>query len=131
MLTVGLHCEARLNRAMTRLAAQLNLYLNHFPKHEKYALCQAIRQELYAAYGLIVECQKRYHKKTSLSQLDICHERLRWFCHLANELGYFNAKHGSKTCIDGARRYLCVSEMIDEVGRMIGGWRRSLARDGA
>lgn len=129
---MGQHCEAKLNRAVTQLAVQINLHLNHFPRHEKYGLCQSIRQELYQVYGLIVECQKRFHKKTSMAQLDITHERLRWFCHLANELGYFSSQHGNKNCADGARRYLRISEMIDEVGRMIGGWRRSLVtRDGA
>lgn len=125
---MGIHSEAELNRAVTRLAAQLNLYLNHFPKHEKYALCQVIRNELYEVYGLIVECQKRYHKKSTIGSLDVAHEKLRWFCHLANELGYFSAKHGDKGCADGIKRYLSVSRLIDEVGRMIGGWRRSLAQ---
>ena len=40
---MGLHSEARLDHKMMLLIKQLNLYLNHFPKHEKYGLCQQIR----------------------------------------------------------------------------------------
>lgn len=66
---------------------QLNLYLNHFPKHEKYGLCQHMRNAAYDIYALIVECNKRYHKKTALVSLDIRHEQLRMFVHLAFEMG--------------------------------------------
>lgn len=52
----------------------LNVHLNHFPRHEKYALSLQIRQAAYDVYGLIVECQKRYHNKTSLMRLDVRHE---------------------------------------------------------
>jgi hypothetical protein len=49
----------------------LNVYLNHFPKHEKYALANQIRNTAYEIYDLIAEGQKRYYKKTSLTQMDI------------------------------------------------------------
>ncbi len=106
---------------MVDLAKQLNLYLNHFPKHEKYGICQQIRSCLYDVYGLIVEAQKRYHKKTTLTNLDIEHEKLRWFCFLSNELGYFEFSNGQRDQ-EGYKRYLVISAMVDEVGRMIGGW---------
>ena len=54
---MGLHSEARLDHKMMLLIKQLNLYLNHFPKHEKYGLCQQIRNAAYDVYGLIVEAQ--------------------------------------------------------------------------
>ena len=47
----------------------MNVHLNHFPRHEKYALCQEIRRAAYEVYNLLVECQKRYHNKTTLSRL--------------------------------------------------------------
>lgn len=37
---MGLHDEAKLDRKFTEFAKQMNLYLNHFPKHEKYGLAQ-------------------------------------------------------------------------------------------
>jgi hypothetical protein len=45
----------------------LNIYLNHFPKHEKYALALQIRQTAYHIYDLITECHKKYYKKTTAS----------------------------------------------------------------
>jgi len=34
---VGTHDEAKLDTKFIDFAKQMNLYLNHFPKHEKYA----------------------------------------------------------------------------------------------
>jgi len=43
----------------------MNIYLNHFPAHEKYGLALEIRKAAYDVYGMIVECQKRYYKNRS------------------------------------------------------------------
>jgi len=60
---MGLHDEAKLDVKFTDFAKQMNLYLNHFPKHEKYGLSQVIRNKAYEVYGFIVESQKRYQKR--------------------------------------------------------------------
>lgn len=123
---MGLHSEAQLDRKFAEFAKLMNIYLNHFPRHEKYALSQQIRATAYEVYGLIVEGQKRYHKKTTLTNLDIRHEQLRMLLRLAHELGYFEFKDGKKEDERPAqiadRRYLAISKMVDELGRMIGGW---------
>lgn len=123
---MALHSEAKFDQKFVLLIKQLNLYLNHFPNHEKYGLAQQIRNAAYDAYGFVVESQKRYQKKTSLTNLDIRHEQLRMFVRVAHELGYFEFKNGSKNDSDGKsmaeRRFHAISLMIDEVGRMIGGW---------
>jgi four helix bundle protein len=125
---MGIHDEARLDTKFINFSKQMNLYLNHFPRHEKYGLCQQIRRTAYEVYGYIVESQKRYHKKTSMANLDICHEQLRMFVRLAFELGYFEFTDGSKTDEEKDRmkvavhRYLTISLMVDELGRLIGGW---------
>ncbi len=123
---MGLHDEARLDQKFIGLARQMNLYLNHFPKHEKFGLALEIRHTAYDVYGYIVEAQKRYQKKTTLANLDIRHEQLRMFLRLAYELGYFEFKGGEreeKNCEKLAEhRYLALSRLVDEVGRMIGGW---------
>ncbi len=122
---MGMHDEAKLDRKFTEFARQMNLYLNHFPKHEKYGLALEIRRAAYETYGFIVEAQKRYHKKTTLTNLDIRHEQLRMLIRLAHSLGYFGyrigqqADHPEET---GEHRYLALSRMVDELGRMIGGW---------
>lgn len=123
---MGLHSEANLDRRFVEMMRQLNGYLNHFPKHEKYGLALEIRRAAYDVYGFIVEAQKRYQKKTSLTNMDIRHEQLRMFVRLAHELGYFEFRDGARA--DAApealaqKRYLAISARIDEIGRMIGGW---------
>lgn len=120
------HAEAQLFRKFAELAKLLNVYLNHFPRAEKYALAQRIRNTAYEVHDLATEGQKRYHKKTTLTQLDIAHERLRMQLHLAYELGYFRFKDGRRHEESGAeleeKRYLAISAKIDELGRLIGGW---------
>lgn len=123
---MGLHSEAALDRRFIEMMRQLNGYLNHFPKHEKYGLAQQIRQTAYDMYGLVVEAQKRYQKKTTLTNLDIRHEQLRMFVRLAHELGYFEFRDGARadagTEALAQNRYISISARIDEIGRMVGGW---------
>jgi hypothetical protein len=45
---MGLHSEAELDRKFVETAKLLNIYLNHFPKFEKYALCQKTKPLHYA-----------------------------------------------------------------------------------
>ena len=130
---MGQHSEAELNRKFIETAKLMNIYLNHFPKFEKYALAQQIRQCMYEVYALIVEAQKRYHKKTTLNNLDIRHEQLRMMVNLAHALGYFKFKDGKQTEEStetvAAHRHLAINRLIDELGRMIGGWIISERRE--
>ena len=119
--------EANLHLKMLYMLKLVNIHLNHFPKHEKYGLCQQIRNTAYDIYNIITECQKRYHKKTSFTNLDIKHEQLRMFLKLAYELGYYKykdgkGKHGDK---EAFRRYKAISCLVNEIGAMIGGWIKS------
>jgi four helix bundle protein len=129
---MGIHSESELNRKFVAFAKLLNIYLNHFPKHEKYALSNRIRSTAYEVYDLISEGQKRYLKKTTLTSLDIAHEKLRMQVFLANELGYFGFADG-RTARDKEdleeHRYLTISKQIDELGRMIGGWIQKIKND--
>ena len=126
---MGLHSEAELNRKFIEFAALMNTYLNHFPKAEKYGLAQQIRQAAYDVYGYIVEAQKRFHRKTALTNLNVRHEQLRMFINLAHELGYFEFREGSRSEVSprrlAAHRHLALSRLVDELGRMIGGWVRA------
>lgn len=121
---MGVHSEAQLDKKFIDFVKLLNIYLNHFPAHEKYGLALEIRRAAYDIYALIIECQKRYHKKTTLSLLDIRHEQLRMLVRLSNELGYFKFKDGKNTDnqAQAEKRYLTISLRIDDLGKMIGGW---------
>lgn len=67
----------------------LNKYLNHFPRHEKYALSQTIRNSSYDVFNLVIKMKKKYYNKTTLTDLDITFEQLKLQIHLAYKLGYF------------------------------------------
>jgi hypothetical protein len=130
---MGVHSEPQLYRKMVELLKLLNIYLNHFPKHEKYALCNSIRSTAYGIYDLITEGEKRYLKKTTLTNLDITHEKLRMQLYLAYELGYFRFKDGKQTdehfLEREANRYQAITSLNDEIGKMIGGWIKKLKDD--
>ena len=124
---MAIHSEAILNRKYMEMIKLLNIYLNHFPKFEKYALSNNIRNTAYNVYDLITEAQKRYIKKTTLTNLDITHQKLRMQIYLANELGYFAFKDGKKdNKVSPQKRFLAISSLIDEIGRIIGAWINKL-----
>ena len=119
----SVHAEASLHRKLVLFAVQLEGYLAHFPNCHKYSLTQAIRVAFVDIYNLVTEAQKRYHKKTTLAQLDIRHEQLRMLLNLAHELGLFGFNAGRKDASEpGDHRHLVILRMVDELGRMIGGW---------
>ena len=119
--------EPTLNRKFMEMMKLLNIYINHFPKYEKYALSNQIRKTAYELYDFITEGQKRYYKKTTLTNLDISHEKLRMQVFLAYELGYFGFKDGrrSEKKIE-EKRYSAISRQVDELGKMIGGWIKKI-----
>lgn len=129
---MGVHSEAQLNRKLVAFFKLLIIYLNHFPKAEKYGLAGRIRNTSYEIWDLVTEGQKRYQKKTTLTGLDIAHERLRMQIYLAYELGYFRFKDGRQGDDAEAlerKRYTTITEMCDEIGKMIGGWIKKIKED--
>lgn len=119
----SVHAEASLHRKLVLFAVQLEGYLAHFPNCHKYTLTQGIRQAYLDVYNLTTEAQKRYYKKTTLTQLDVRHEQLRMLVHLANELGLFDYSSGRKdAAAPGTHRFVVLLRLVDELGRMIGGW---------
>jgi len=122
--------ESALNRKYMEMVKLLNIYLNHFPKSEKYALSNRIRNNAYEVYNYITEGQKRYFKKTTLTNLDIAHEKLRMQLFLAFELEYFRFKDGKRgdKSIE-QKRYVSISKLNDELGKMIGGWIKKIKEE--
>jgi len=129
---MALNHDAIITRKFVEFAKLMNIYLNHFPRHEKYALSQQIRQSAYRIYNLMVEGRKRYHKKTSLTELDITHEQLRMQLYLANELEYFGFKDGKRSpdAQLSVHRYAAISVLVDELGKMIGAWISKTKKEG-
>jgi len=125
--------EVQLNRKFIEFVKLLNIYLNHFPRAEKFALGNRIRNSAYEVYDYITEGEKRYQKKTTLTNLDIAHQRLRMQIYLAFELGYFRFKDGRASDAApeqlAAKRFTTLGNLVDELGRMIGAWIRKIKED--
>lgn len=90
--------------------------VRQFPKMERHVLGAEIRHTMWALLRLVVVCNKRYHKKTTLQELDAELDLLRCQVRTAKALGYLDFK-----------KYEHWAKLNDEIGRMIGGWIKSMS----
>lgn len=89
--------------------------MKQFPKHETHVLCAEMRKSLLTIQRLIITAFKRYHKKTTLTDLGIELAVLKRQVRLAKDLRYIDIK-----------RYEAWVVLLVELGKMIGGWIRSV-----
>lgn len=85
--------------------------MRNFPKSEKHVLCAEIRQAMYGLLRLVIVVNRRYHKKTTMQDLDAQLDLLRSLVRISHELGFLPFK-----------QYENWAKMNAEIGRMIGGW---------
>lgn len=90
--------------------------LLQFPKYERHLLSADIRRSVSMIQRLTIVAWKRYHKKTSLQDLDIEVEVLRGWLRKALRAGHIRP-----------HRYEVWARHVNDVGRMVGGWIKSLA----
>ena len=67
--------------------------LRNFPKSERHVLSAEIRHSMLQLQRLIIVCGKKYHKKTTLTELDTELEVLRCQIRLAQTLKYLPFQH--------------------------------------
>lgn len=89
--------------------------LRQFPKSEKYALATDIKHCMNLILGYAIEARKHYYKKTTLQNMDVEIAKLRVFIRLSYRLHF----------IDMAK-YDNWSMMVDEIGKMLGGWLKTV-----
>ena len=89
--------------------------MRQFPKSEKYALATDIKRSMDEVLGYCIEAQKKYHKKTSLSNMDVALLKLRAYIRLSYNLGFLPE-----------RKYALWSGMCVEIGKMLGGWIKAV-----
>jgi four helix bundle protein len=94
--------------------------LRQFPRHERNVLGAEIRRTMLEIVRLVVTAQCRYHKKTTLQDLDIAMKTLKHFVRLSYNLHYIDIK-----------KLEIWSEKNTEIGRMIGGWIKSAQQSSA
>jgi hypothetical protein len=95
-----------------------NPKLSGFPKVERYALAGDIRKTMYTALELAVRLEKKYHKKTTLQDLDIEIDVLRNLLRLAKDPKLYPKQ---KPCIDFHTWEVWIGK-VNEIGCMIGGY---------
>lgn len=93
--------------------------IRQFPKMERHVLGAEIRHTLWSLLRLIVVCNKRYHKKTTLQDLDATLDLLRSQLRIAKDMRYLDF-----------RKYEHWAKLNDEIGRMVGGWIKVFAGNG-
>ena len=107
----------QIERRCKDLILYANVMVKQFPKREKYQMADRIMGLCYDLLELAVTAGKKLHKKTTITQLNVKHEVLRQLVNMAFELEYIDTK-----------KHQTISLIIDEVGRMLGGWiRKELA----
>ena len=104
----------QIERRCKDLIVYANIMVKQFPKREKYALAARIMELCYDLLTLAITTGKRLHKKTTLTDMNVKHEVLRQLVNVAFELRYIDTK-----------KHRTISTIIDEVGRMMGGWIRT------
>ncbi len=97
------------------LSAYSYIVLHQFPKMERFLLCSEIKTSLNTITRLIVTAWKKYHKKTTLTELDIEIEILRVLVRRAWLLQYISSD-----------RLRIWNNHINEIGKMTGGWIKSI-----
>lgn len=89
--------------------------LAQFPKSEKFALVTDIKHSMDILLSRCIEAQKRYYKKTTLQDMDVEVMKLRAYIRLSFQLGFLPVK-----------KYEIWSEKMVEIGKMLGGWIKSV-----
>lgn len=89
--------------------------LAQFPKSEKFALATDIKHCMDMMLERTIEAQKKYTKKTTLQQLDVEATKLRAYLRLSHTLRFLPTK-----------KYEIWSGMAVEIGKMLGGWLKSV-----
>ena len=87
--------------------------LRNFPKSERHVLSAEIRHSMLQLQRLIIVCGKKYHRKTTLNELDTELEVLRCQLRLAQTLKYLPF-----------RQYELWSRHLHEIGCIIGSWKK-------
>ena len=109
--------ELKILAKMEDMMAYGYICLRQYPKSEKFVLAADTRQSMYTMLDLIVTCNKKYTKKTTLEKLDIELDILRMKVRIGMKLGFLPFK-----------KYEHWAKLLDEIGRMIGGWIRATKR---
>ena len=91
--------------------------LNKLPRSFKFTFGDRVQQLLTTVLELLIEAfyQPQEHKRATLLRVNITLEKLRHYLRLGFELGLY-----------ASPKYRDFAQRVDEIGRMTGGWLKSL-----
>lgn len=91
--------------------------IGKFPRDQKFLIGDRMQNLITDILELLIEAYyvPRVEKKPILAKVNIKLEKLRYFLRLSYELGYYHS-----------RQYRQFIERVQEIGRMTGGWLKSL-----
>lgn len=92
----------------------LHQYVAKFPRAEKYCLGQKIKETNINFLDQIIRANNARNKRPYLEEASQLLEILRIYLRLCHDLKLI-----------GFKRYEIVSQKIDEIGRMLGGWLKN------
>lgn len=84
-----------------------------FPREHRFVLAQRTQQAAFDFYEAITAASLSQQPASPLEQADIELQRLRLYLRLCQRLQFFNKG-----------QYEHVSLMLEEIGRLLGGWRK-------
>ena len=91
--------------------------LAQYPKSEKFGIATDIKHILDEMLELVIEAQKKYYKKTTLHELDVTVAKLKAYLRLSFILKFLPPK-----------KYEVWSGMVVEIGKMLGGWIKTVSQ---
>jgi hypothetical protein len=95
--------------------------MRQFPKAERHTMVADIKRSMYNLLHLLIAASKKYHKKTTLQEIDIELQFLRTMVRLASELRYSPADAPFLSL----KKYENWSKQLNETGKMLGQWIKS------
>ncbi|WP_034629496.1 diversity-generating retroelement protein Avd [Desulfotruncus alcoholivorax] len=110
--------ELKIRQKVEDMIAYGYIALRQFPKSEKFTLAAGIKQSMYRLLNLVIVTNKKYYKKTTMQELDTELDFLRSLIRISMQLGFLPFKKYENWAI-----------MLNEIGRMIGGWFKSIKRN--
>ncbi len=99
--------------AMYQLVRWLIPTVDRFPRRQKFLLGDRIQTTALTGLERLVEATFTRNRGRLLDRVNVDLDKLRLLLRLAKELGYLDL-----------RRYEHAARRLDEVGRLVGGWRR-------
>lgn len=117
----------KIKQKLIKLFVNLETYLNHAPKQERYALCDRNRNcetELIETLSECICCPKN-SRLSYVRKLSYKINGFQTLIEMFRLKQYFRCKHSRMnvfTEVEGIRRAFAIEAPLAEIGNMIGGW---------